>query len=222
MRDIDNTAFNRELHRRIEMLRATIENNITPENIKYFDSSILRKSRVIIGDDSGVRWGDNANVNGVEMSKPRQGISHLVKKGQSIGSIPVAFLFEELDDVSGDGYHVAAEQTITIPKDINEDNTFPVIRFARSDTGGVTDRKYFDIDTIMQYACRLDWKDGILQVKTKYRTYRKPGIVRIVVDVYFEFTGGTTLSETEAYSLIPTGSSGWSSIFGHLLYWRYE
>ncbi len=224
MRDVDNSGFNRELKHRLDSLKDKI-NSLTPEHINQIDSSIIRKSKYLLGNDSGVRWGDNSNVNGVEMSKVRQSISHLTRKKTEVSTISVFKPLVEDEDTR------INEVSYSLPEGYNEDNTFCYLKVQAYQLDGGINR-VFTADEYCRHLATLNNIYGVDSVKVYLRAYREPGKVKIRL---FRDMDKKSDVDKDEYGTAYARRMIWSDmeesdlrvnpvyqiLYGAIIYWRY-
>lgn len=71
MRVVDTKSLNKRLFKEITELKDMVD-KISPENVKYFDSDLIKSALNYTGILKDSIWADNSNFNGIEMSKIRQ------------------------------------------------------------------------------------------------------------------------------------------------------
>lgn len=76
MRKIDTAAYNKRLHSEILKLSEMLE-KITPENIKYFDTNLIKNAENYVGLLKEMRWASNSNFNSIELGKIKQLLNYI-------------------------------------------------------------------------------------------------------------------------------------------------
>ena len=83
MRKIDTASLNKRLLKEITELKDMVD-KISPENVKYFDSDLIKSANDYTAILKDSTWSDNSNFNGIEMSKIRQMISYLKRNRKKL------------------------------------------------------------------------------------------------------------------------------------------
>jgi len=75
MRDLDSNSFNSVLYDKLVELKRIIENDITPENISFFNPIIINKAEGFLGKD--YKYDNFSNINSIDAYKLNSMINYL-------------------------------------------------------------------------------------------------------------------------------------------------
>lgn len=66
MINVDSHSFNNNVLEQINKIKTALS-RITPDNVKYFDDSLLRKARGVVNQPDEYKWNINSNINSINV-----------------------------------------------------------------------------------------------------------------------------------------------------------
>jgi len=112
MRDLDSNSFNSVLYDKLIELRRIVENEITPENISFFNPLIINKAEGFLGKDYS--YDNLSSINSIDTYKLNSMINYL-----KVNNYEYRQIFKYVDIVSDD-----FEAVVTLPDGFDGRNSF--------------------------------------------------------------------------------------------------
>lgn len=104
MRQIDSDSFNKLVLEQIYKIKDIVMNKITIENIQYLSSEVLESARDTLAyyEDKNIEFGNNVNVNGIEIEKLDKMLRYLKLRKKNIHVVKKDLVYDSTNVIESD------------------------------------------------------------------------------------------------------------------------
>lgn len=182
MINIDSHSFNNRVLEQINKIKTALT-KITPDNVKHFDDSLLRKARGVVNAVDEYKWNENSTINSISVKSIRRMTDMLKLNKMEYVVLDDGLSFYRISPLLSDDEKTYCNIEYKIPEGFDGRNSFV---------------KHFVTDLEFRYVADMLWVNSILKSNISVTKNQS----QISVNVAFPYTIGGRKQSFLLYSIV--------------------